>query len=109
MLGVFGSLDRRLEYFSVRYTDRNVELYEIAIVLRQEMYGAGKLLGYKALHKNRRQVHELMFNGTLCVQLCTMLTQLLSRKELLSSRRNLKATSPHAAQTGCTSSMVTIN
>ena len=50
-----------------------------------------------------------MFHETLCMQWCTMWTQLLSRKELLNSRRrSLKATSLHVAQTGCTPSMVTM-
>ena len=53
------SLDRRLEYFSIRYTDCNVELGEIETAVRQEMDGPGKLLGYRALHKKLRQVHEL--------------------------------------------------
>ena len=55
------SLDRRLEYFNIRYTDRNVvvELGEIETAVRQEMDGPGKLLGYRALHKKLRQVHEL--------------------------------------------------
>ena len=53
------SLDRRLEYFNIRYTDCNVELGEIETAVRQEMDGPGKLLGYRALHKKLRQVHEL--------------------------------------------------
>ena len=53
------SLDRRLEYFNIRYIDRNVELGEIETAVRQEMDGPGKLLGYRALHKKLRQVHEL--------------------------------------------------
>ena len=35
------SLDRRLEYFNIRYTDRNVELGEIKTAVRQEMDGPG--------------------------------------------------------------------
>ena len=53
------SLDRRLEYFNIRYIDRNVDLGEIETAVRQEMDGPGKLLGYRALHKKLRQVHEL--------------------------------------------------
>ena len=53
------SLDRRLEYFNIRYTDGNVELGEIETAVRQEMDGPGKFLGYRALHKKLRQVHEL--------------------------------------------------
>ena len=39
--------------------DRIVELGEIETAVRQEMDGPGKLLGYTALHKKLRQVHEL--------------------------------------------------
>ena len=49
------SLDRRLEYFNIRYIDRIVELGEIETVVRQEMDGPGKLLGYRALHKKLRK------------------------------------------------------
>ena len=53
------SLDRRLEYFDIRYTDRSVEIHQVETAVRKEMAGPSKLLGYRALHKKLRQVHQL--------------------------------------------------
>ena len=49
------SLDRRLEYFNIQYTDRSVDLDDIETPVRQEMDGPGQRLGYREL----RQVHDL--------------------------------------------------
>ncbi|KXJ15658.1 uncharacterized protein LOC110237035 [Exaiptasia diaphana] len=53
------TLDRRLAYFEIKYTNRNIALDEIQDAVKKEMDGPGKLLGYRALHKKIRQVHGL--------------------------------------------------
>ena len=53
------TLDRRLQYFGITYTDRTVQVDEVEEAVKQEMQGPGKLLGYRALHKKLRQVHDL--------------------------------------------------
>ena len=53
------TLDRRLEYFGIKYTDRTVQVDEVEEAVKKELEGPGKLLGYRALHKKLRQVHEL--------------------------------------------------
>ena len=55
----FRTLDRRLQYFDSGYTDRNVTIDQIQTAVRKEMEGPGQLLGYRALHKKIRQVHDL--------------------------------------------------
>ena len=54
----FRTLDR-LQYFDSGYTDRNVTIDQIQTAVRKEMEGPGQLLGYRALHKKIRQVHDL--------------------------------------------------
>ena len=51
--------DRRLDYSGIKYTDQSVQVDEVEEALKQELEGPGKLLGYRALHKKLRQVHEL--------------------------------------------------
>ena len=53
------TLDRRLQYFGIKYTDRTVQVDEVEDAVKEEMEGPGKLLGYRALHKKLRQVHDL--------------------------------------------------
>ena len=62
------TLDRRLQYFGITYTDRTVQVDEVEDAVKQEMQGPGKLLGYRALHKKLRQVHDLNDRGILCMQ-----------------------------------------
>ena len=52
-------LDRRLQYFGITYTYQTVQVDEVEDAVKQEMQGPGKLLGYHALHKKLRQVHDL--------------------------------------------------
>ena len=42
------TLDRRLRYFNIFYTDRNVTLDEVKEAVGKELEGPGKLLGYRA-------------------------------------------------------------
>ena len=51
--------DRRLEYSGIKYTDQTVQVDEVEEALKKELEGPGKLIGYRALHKKLRQVHEL--------------------------------------------------
>ena len=53
------TLDRRLQYFGITYTDRTVQVDEVEDAVKQEMQGPRKLLGCRALHKKLRQVHDL--------------------------------------------------
>ena len=53
------SLDRRMRYFDVRYTDRNVTVEQVRKAVAKEVDGPGKLLGYRAMQKKLRQEHEL--------------------------------------------------
>ena len=45
------TLDRRLRYFNIFYTDTNVTLDEVKEAVGKELEGPGKLLGYRALHQ----------------------------------------------------------
>ena len=53
------TLARRLEYFEIKFTDYDVDVEEVERVVRQEMEGPGRLLGYRALHKKVREIHGL--------------------------------------------------
>ena len=53
------TLDRRLEYFGIKYTDRTVQVDEVEEAVKKELEGPGQLLGYRSLHKKLRQVHDL--------------------------------------------------
>ena len=53
------TLDRRLQYFGISYTNRNVTIGQLQTAVKNEMEGPGQLLGYRALHKKIRQAHDL--------------------------------------------------
>lgn len=53
------TLDRRLQYFEISYTDRNVTIDQVESAVKKEIEGPGKLLGYRALHKKIRQIYDL--------------------------------------------------
>jgi hypothetical protein len=53
------TLDRRLQYFDIRYVDSNVTVDDVRDAVSKELSGHGKLLGYRAMHKKIRQEHEL--------------------------------------------------
>ena len=55
----FRTLGRRMNYFNIKYTDYNVDVDELETVVKQEMEGPGKLLGYRSLHKKVREIHNL--------------------------------------------------
>ena len=45
------TLDRRLRYFDIRYTDTDVAVDEVEEAVTWEMEGPGRLLGYRAMQK----------------------------------------------------------
>ena len=53
------TLCRRMQYFNIRYVDTSVDVEEIEVAVRKEMEGPGSLLGYRALHRKIREVHQL--------------------------------------------------
>ena len=53
------TLDRRLRYFDIRYTDINRTVDEVRNAVREELKGPGQLLGYRAMQKKLRQMHDM--------------------------------------------------
>ena len=53
------TLDRRLRYYDIRYTDTDVAVDEVEEAITREIEGPGRLLGYRAMEKKLRQVHML--------------------------------------------------
>ena len=52
-------LDRRMRYFDISYTDKNVTVKQVEEAVAKEIDGPGKLLGYRAMQKKLQQEHEL--------------------------------------------------
>ena len=53
------TLDRRLRYFEIYYSDKDVDIDQVKEAVVGELEGPGKLLGYRAMQKKIRQVHHL--------------------------------------------------
>lgn len=53
------TLDRRLRYFNIYHTDKNVTPSQLKQVLESELKGPGQLLGYRAMLNVVRQKHRL--------------------------------------------------
>lgn len=53
------SLDRQLRHFDIFYIDHNIEVADVEQAVQGELEGRGKLLGYRAMHKKIRQIHQL--------------------------------------------------
>ena len=53
------TLCRRLSHFNIKYTNYEIELDNLRQAVAEEMQGPGKLLGYRALHKKIREIHDL--------------------------------------------------
>lgn len=49
----------RLSYFEIKYIDHQVQLDDLRQAVQKEVEGPGRLLGYRALHKKIREVHDL--------------------------------------------------
>ena len=48
-------MDRRIRYFNIFYHDKNVPLNAVKEVVKGELNGPGKPLGYRAMHLKIRQ------------------------------------------------------
>ena len=46
------SLARRMQHFGIQFTDYDVEVHDVEAAVEKEISGPGKLLGYRAMHKN---------------------------------------------------------
>lgn len=53
------TLDRCLRYFEIGFTNRRATVDQEEAAVKHEMEGPGKLLGYRAMYKKLRQVHDL--------------------------------------------------
>ena len=53
------TLDRRLRYFDIYYSDKNVTVHKVREAVAEELDGPGKLLGYRAMQKKIRLEHNL--------------------------------------------------
>ena len=53
------SLARRMQYFGIQFTDYDVEVNDVEAAVEKEISGPGKLLGYRAMHKKIREIHDL--------------------------------------------------
>ena len=53
------TLDRRLRHFQIYYNDNTVEVEDVTAAVANELSGAGKLLGYRAMHKKIRQEYDI--------------------------------------------------
>ena len=45
----FRTLDRRMRFFNIYYTDRNVPVNQVRNAVKAEIDGPGQLLGYRAM------------------------------------------------------------
>ena len=53
------TLDRRLRYFGLSYTNHDTSLDEMNVAIHKELNGAGKLLGYRAMNDKLRVKHNV--------------------------------------------------
>ena len=53
------TLDRRLRYFGIFYTDRDITVEQVNETVAKELEGPGRLLGYRAMQKKIRQEYHL--------------------------------------------------
>ena len=53
------SLARRMQYCGIQFTDHDVEVNEVEDAVKKEISGPGKLLGYRAMHKEIREIQGL--------------------------------------------------
>ena len=54
-----GTLSRSLAYFDIKYIQHNIDLQEVENAVPNEIEGPGQLLGYRAMHKKLREVHNV--------------------------------------------------
>ena len=53
------TINRRLRHFDIHYNDKNMSVEEVKDVVKKELDGPGKLLGYREIHRKVRQVHDI--------------------------------------------------
>ena len=53
------SLARRMQYLGIQFTDYDVDVNDLEAAVEKEISGPGKLLGYRAMHKKIREIHDL--------------------------------------------------
>ena len=53
------TLDRRIQAFNIKCTDVDMTVDQVKSAVQKELDGPGQLLGYQAIHKKVRQVHNL--------------------------------------------------
>ena len=53
------TLGTRLNFFEISYIDKNVELEDVYTAVATELEGTGSKLGYRAMNKKLREVHNL--------------------------------------------------
>ncbi len=53
------TLCRRLSHFDIKYIDHQVNLDDVRQAVEKEVQGPGRLLGYRALHRKIREIHNL--------------------------------------------------
>jgi hypothetical protein len=54
-----GTLSRRLGHFDIKYVRYNIDLQEVENAVCEELEGPGQLLGYRAMQRKLREVHNL--------------------------------------------------
>ena len=57
--GSIRTLDRRLRYFDIRYTDTDDAVDEVEEAITRQIEGPGRLLGYRAMQKKHCCLDEL--------------------------------------------------
>ena len=50
---------RNFRHFNSHYREKNVSVQEVKDVVKKKLDGTGRLLGYGAMHRKVRQVHDL--------------------------------------------------
>ena len=53
------TLGNRLAFFQIKYIDDDIDLEDVYTAVRSELNGTGKDLGYRAMNKKVREIHNL--------------------------------------------------
>ena len=65
------TLCRRMSHFDIKYTNYDVDVAQVEEAVRKEIDGPGRLLGYRAMHKKVREIHQLNVPRTLVYNVMT--------------------------------------
>ena len=66
------SLNRRMKYFDIKYTDYSTTVEQVSAAFQEEKNGPGQLLGYRAMHKQIREKHGLAVPRRLAYDVMTL-------------------------------------